>query len=95
MSDGDAGRRFIANAIIAVGALIMVLCGGCTVWWLGMFMLSWSPGSTFGTFVSMLAIPLFVGGPPTIIGVALFVTGRRMKRRATPTRRRDVDSIFS
>jgi len=107
MSDKNAGQRFFADALMAVGALITVLCGGCTVFFLGTAIWAILPsvvhhgplspaerhnassGPVFGIGATI------VGGLPTAIGVALFISGRRMKRRATAPPRRDLDGPFS
>jgi len=94
MSDDNAGQRFFADALMAVGALITVLCGGCTVFFLGaaiwtvvLSVVHHGPQSPaerynagFGPVIGISAI--IVGGLPTAVGVALFLSGRRMKRRA-------------
>ena len=88
MSETDVVRRFFAYVLMAVGGLITVLCGGCTLCVLGLdawnaiLALSKSPAHFIGSYalgaLSVRLISLVVGGLPAAIGVALFFTGRRM-----------------
>jgi len=107
MSDKNAGQRFFADALMAVGALITVLCGGCTVFFLGGAI--WtvlqsvlhhgplSPAERYDAgYVPVVGIgAIIVGGLPTAVGVVIFLSGRRMKRRATAPPRRDLNGTFS
>jgi hypothetical protein len=79
MSDNKAVQRFFANALMAVGGLIALLCGGCTT-----IVLAFTVAN-----VAIGMIVLVVGGLPTAIGVGLFVIGRRMELQADASRPRD------
>jgi hypothetical protein len=93
MSDKSAAQRFFGYLLMAVGGLMMVLCGGCTLLYLGAGIRSWlaSPDDLYYAQWSHFIIiaSLIIGGLPTGIGLALFVIGRGMKRRAD-SRGRDV-----
>lgn len=91
MSDPNAGARFFGYVLMAVGALIVTLCGGCTVYFFGTSIWTSLSGardhgghsgdeSVSGIVVAFISI--FVGGLPTAAGVALFFAGAGMKRRA-------------
>lgn len=74
---------FIASLLIAVGALITLLCGACTAG----FMVVVTAGAFHGGNIDWNAFsnafwPLTIGGIPTIAGVAILRTGLSMKRRA-------------
>ena len=77
---------------MAVGALIALLCGGCTVFFLGAVILALFSGGG-GDDASTPLVPgitaILVGGLPTVLGVALFLWGRRMKRRVEAQPRSD------
>ena len=79
----DASRRFFASLLMAVGGLIAILCGGCTAFFLGtaIFALFAAGGEGASTPLVPGLTAIFVGGLPTALGVALFLWGRRMKRR--------------
>lgn len=64
-------HRFIAGALITIGALIFTLCGACTLL-VGGAMLS-EHGRP-----DDLILPLVVGGVPTALGFLLFFIGRTM-----------------
>jgi hypothetical protein len=69
MSDNRAVQRFFAHLLMTVGGLITVLCGGCTVLFLGaVFVLgllsaSGAAGMAKGTvLMEILATALLTGG---------------------------------
>ena len=106
MNETKAVRIFFANALMAVGALITVLCGGCTVLFLASMILGLITGAanhgvrpSLGALVTSgagaTAVVGVFGGLPTAAGVMIFLGGRRMKRRATAPPRRDLDRTFS
>jgi hypothetical protein len=71
--------RFFGGALVVVGLLMMVLCGGCgALFFLGFL---WS-GLTSSNHedVSMVVIPIIVGGIPAGIGLGLFIVGRALRR---------------
>jgi hypothetical protein len=67
-------NRFIAGALIAVGALIFTLCGACTLIVGGVMI------SEHG-HPDDLILPLVIGGVPTAVGFVLFFIGRTMMRK--------------
>jgi hypothetical protein len=89
MSNNNALKRFFGYVLMAVGGLITVLCGGCTlIWFAGV---TWSvlasgihgslniSGYVSG-FPGLVVITMVVGGLPTAIGIALLVAGRNMAK---------------
>jgi membrane protein implicated in regulation of membrane protease activity len=89
----DATRRFLANLLMAVGGLIALLCGGCTVFFLGAAIVALFPGGASDNASTPLVpgiTAILVGGLPTVLGVALFLWGRRMKRRVDARSRRNL-----
>jgi hypothetical protein len=78
MSDNKAVQRFFGYVLMAVGGLITVLCGGCTLVFLALTL-----PSGMGQLAALTAIgtaALIVGGIPTAIGVVVFAFGRRMAK---------------
>ena len=75
--------RFFGGALIAVGALMMLLCGGCGVLFFLGFLWSGLTSSNHED-VSMVIIPIFVGGLPAGIGLGLFIVGRALRRGPPP-----------
>lgn len=71
--------RFFGGALVAVGALMMLLCGGCGVLFFLGFLWSGLTSSNHED-VSMVIIPIFVGGLPAVIGLGLFIVGRALRR---------------
>ncbi len=93
MNASNAVRRFVAHLLMAVGGLIAVLCGGCTVvvlWTMvgGGLLAVVANGhaslqnvsNAFGQAFILGAIAIIIGSLPTLIGVALFVVGRGMAK---------------
>ena len=77
----DPTRRFFGGLLMAVGGLITVLCGGCSLVFAG--------GSIVGAIgssgqlrdlPSWLLLVAVIGGLPTLIGIGLFIWGRRLYR---------------
>jgi hypothetical protein len=86
MSDNKAIQRFFGYILIAVGGLITLLSGGCTVAWLGFF--AWNTGRAIiagsifnpvnvNAFAAAFGLTLIVGGLPIAIGVVLVGGVRR------------------
>ena len=73
--------RFLGGALIAVGVLMMLLCGGCGVVFLGAFLLDAMKDSNRQD-LAFLLMPIVLGGVPAGIGFGLFVGGRALRRRA-------------
>ena len=75
--------RFFGGALVVVGLLMMVLCGGCGV----LFFLGFLWGgltSSNHEDVTMVVIPIIVGGIPAAIGLGLFIVGRALRRSQPP-----------
>ena len=77
MADPNPVTRFFGAALIAVGLLMAVLCGGCGAVFLVMFMVE---GLSHPSEMSMATMPLFLGGIPALIGFGLFTWGRSLRR---------------
>jgi hypothetical protein len=79
-------QQFVANALIAVGWLILSLAGLCTgtVVLIGLPMLL-SSGASFGTVLDAAGVPLVVGGTPIAIGLIMIWGGRRLGRTGAVT----------
>jgi hypothetical protein len=107
-NDPSAGNRFFGNALMAAGALVTVLCGGCTaiflggiIWGILTQIVNHGPlrsaeisTASFALLSGVGVVGIF-GGLPTAAGVALFLSGRRMKRRTKAPTKRDLDNTFS
>lgn len=85
------GLSFVYGAMIAIGALMATLCGGCTLWWVAISVgAEMRPNPShyeagLGWVIAIFA--LLVGGLPTLGGVVLLREG--LKRRGRPTRSLD------
>ena len=80
-------KRFFAAALMAIGGLIALLCGLCTLGWTGFVIVALTTSrdkSTAAAFGGTLLITLFVGVLPTLFGVGLFVAGRGLRRPNPP-----------
>jgi hypothetical protein len=73
-------RRQIGMFLMACGALIVILCGGCSCWVLLNTAPDTGPGGEFygRVFYGGIAV---IGGLPTLLGVIMFVVGFRRFRR--------------
>ena len=71
--------RFFGGALVAVGVLMMALCGGCGVLFFLGFLWSGLTSSNHED-VSMAILPIFLGGVPAGIGLGLFIVGRALRR---------------
>jgi hypothetical protein len=72
--------QFFAWVLIVIGALLVVLCGGCTLtfWGVGLFSLLQSPGgSEMGAAVGLFFMTLLIGGVPAAGGAILIWAGWR------------------
>ena len=76
--------RFIGAALMAVGALMALLCGGCGAVFLVVFL---ADGLRHPNDLAMgLMTPLFLGGVPAVLGFAIFSAGRSLRRGSGPPR---------
>ena len=74
-------RAFVGAALIAVGVLIMALCGGCGAIFFAVFFVD---AIAHPNDAGMMLMPLFLGGVPAAIGFGLFLVGRELRRRPPP-----------
>jgi hypothetical protein len=82
-----AGKRFLGGLLMAGGGLIALLCGLCSLVFLGVMVSSPGGGAgALGAFLTALFVVGLIGGIPTAVGVILFVIGLRIFRegRAPP-----------
>ncbi len=70
-------KQFFGGLLLATGILIMTGSGLCTVVVIGFGL---SGGMSPGDALSMLPIPLLVGGIPFLTGLGLFFIGRNLSR---------------
>jgi membrane protein DedA with SNARE-associated domain len=69
-----------AVAKITVGALMTVLCGGCTAWYAVVLVDSWVGGHDVYVLPAAFVGMLIVGVLPTVVGILLLWVG--LKRRS-------------
>ena len=70
-------KQFFGGLLLAIGILIMSGSGLCTVVVIGIGL---SGGMRPSEALSVLPIPLLVGGVPFLIGLGLFFIGRNLSR---------------
>lgn len=71
----DRLTRFVAGALVAMGGLMVLLCGSCTLVYGGGGLVSLIRGEDTGLSIFIVATALIVGGLPTAAGVVLLVNG--------------------
>jgi hypothetical protein len=74
MSEVSPVRRFFGGALMAVGFLVMVLCGLCSAC---VFVVGLSDNALGGG--DTLAMVLLMGGVPFAIGLGIFFTGKAVR----------------
>lgn len=84
--------QFVAWLMMAAGVLIAATTGACTLYVLTGLAANGSGG--YGSTGEWVLLSLAVGGVPCLIGIALFIVGRRLNRPkralpATPATERD------
>jgi hypothetical protein len=67
--------RFVAGALIAVGAVMVLLCGSCTLIFGGGGLVGLLRGEDVGLSGFLVATAAIVGGLPTAAGVILLLNG--------------------
>lgn len=77
MSEPNPVTRLFGAALIAVGFLMMLLCGGCGAAFMVFFVIDGLAHPN--NLVQGIMMPLFVGGVPALIGLGLFVAGRNLR----------------
>jgi hypothetical protein len=78
MSEQNAVVRFFGYVLMAVGGLIGLLSGGCTVVFVGAMLLGAVQTMRFSELFSMAPMALIFGGIPFAIGAGLFLAGRKL-----------------
>jgi hypothetical protein len=87
MPDGqpDPVARFFGGALLAIGFLMMALCGGCGAVFLLFYLVD---GLAHPNDLPLALFPVALGGVPALIGFGLFAWGRSLRREpakaATP-----------
>ncbi|WP_068876324.1 MULTISPECIES: hypothetical protein [unclassified Phenylobacterium] len=71
----DRLTRFVAGALVAIGGLMVLLCGSCTLVFGGGGLVALIRGEDAGLSTFILITALMVGGLPTAAGVVLLVNG--------------------
>ncbi|MGH6909147.1 MAG: hypothetical protein ACREE0_16980 [Phenylobacterium sp.] len=84
-ADSDPVRSFFGAALIAVGFLMMLLCGGCGALFFIAFLIGGIASSNHED-ISMVIMPIVLGGVPALVGFGLFVAGRALRRPASDPR---------
>lgn len=82
MSEAGPVQRFFGAALIGVGFLMMVLCGGCGALFFIGFLISGLTSSN-PEDLSFLIMPIVLGGVPALVGFGLFAGGRALRRPAS------------
>jgi hypothetical protein len=75
-------QRFFGAALIAVGFMMMLLCGGCGVVFFIGFLIGGLTSSNHED-VGLVIMPIVLGGLPALIGLGLFAAGRGLRRAET------------
>ena len=82
-----AVARFVAGAIMAIGALIVALSGSCTLYfavtYLAGFRLGANSYATSLFFITLLLMALF-GGLPFVLAIGLFRAAAELYRSSSP-----------
>lgn len=73
----DPIARFFGGALLAIGFLMMVLCGGCGAVFFLLYLIG---GLAHPNDLPMAVIPVIVGVLPALIGFGLFAWGRGLRR---------------
>ena len=77
----ESTASFFGAALIAVGVLMMALCGGCGAVFFVLFV---ADGVMHPNDMTMALMPIVLGGVPALIGWGLFRWGRGLRRGAQP-----------
>ena len=76
---------FFGAALIAIGLLMMFLCGGCGALFFIGFLVSGMASSNHED-ISMVIMPIVLGGVPALIGFGLFMAGKTLRKAPTVTK---------
>jgi len=77
----EDSRSFWAWLVLTIGALIVLLCGPCTLVFAGGSLISLVQGEDPSLAGFILAVALVIGGLPTAGGVVLVLNGWASLRR--------------
>ena len=83
-TEPDLVRGFFRFALITVGVLMMLLCGGCGALFFIGFLISGLTSSNHED-VGMVIMPIVLGGVPALIGFGLFAVGRSLRKPLATT----------
>ncbi|PZQ65315.1 MAG: hypothetical protein DI570_02405 [Phenylobacterium zucineum] len=72
-------RRYLGAGLMAVGALVTALCGGCGALFAGGALIGLASGDDAGLATTILAAAAVLGGLPALAGFLLFTLGRRFR----------------
>ena len=78
-SEPDLLRGFFSFALITVGVLMMFLCGGCGALFFIAFLIG-GISSSNQEDISMVIMPIVLGGLPALVGFGLFWSGRKLRK---------------
>jgi hypothetical protein len=77
----DPVRHFVGGALIGIGFMMMLLCGGCgAVFFVGILTDELRHATRMDA--GILLMPIILGGVPAAVGLGLFVGGRSLRRRS-------------
>ena len=80
----DSAQRLFGAALIAVGFMMMLLCGGCGALFFIGFLISGLTSSNHED-VGMVIMPIILGGVPAGLGLLLFWAGRSLRPKPPPS----------
>ena len=84
----DDLRSFWSWVVLTMGALVILLCGPCTLFFAGGALIGLAKGEDAGLAGFILAVALIVGGIPTAGGVVLALNGfeglRKLRKPPQP-----------
>lgn len=78
----DSAQRLFGAALIAVGFMMMLLCGGCGALFFFGFLIGGLTSSNHED-VGMVIMPIILGGVPAGLGWLLFWAGRSLRKPAS------------
>ncbi|HEY1753317.1 MAG TPA: hypothetical protein VGG29_18820 [Caulobacteraceae bacterium] len=88
--------RFFGWLLIAVGALLALLCGACTLtlWGVAIYGMLQTPGAdALGAAANLFFLVAFIGGVPTVGGVLLIWAGWRVGHPKRPAPKATPDTF--
>ena len=86
MSAGNPVARFFGAILIAIGILIAVLSGLCTLGVVGIGLYAGLQSHSLNETASLLPTALAIGVPCFLIGLGFFFAGRALGRSGRPER---------